>query len=127
MHILADAAQLRPFVASIFVAAGSAADEARQIAEHLIDANLAGHDSHGIGMIPHYLLHLKQGFVQPNRRPVRVGGVEPFSVFDGQMGYGQPVTNAVVAATAEVARRQGVAVTTLRNVQHVGRIGAYGE
>lgn len=127
MTILADAARLRPFIASIFTAAGSDADEARQIADHLVDANLAGHDSHGIGMVPAYMLHRQQGFVHPNRQPVRVGGVEPFSVFDGQMGYGQPVTNAVVAATAAIAERHGVAITTLRNVQHVGRIGAYGE
>ena len=127
MTILADSGHLRPFITSIFHAAGSDADEARQIADHLVEANLAGHDSHGIGMVPQYMAHRAQGFVHPNRQPQRVGGVEPFMVFDGQMGYGQPVTNAVVAATADVARRHGVAVTTLRNVQHVGRIGAYGD
>jgi len=123
----ADPQRLTPFVADIFRAAGSHDDEARQIAEHLVSANLTGHDSHGIGMIPAYLLHLRDGFVHPNRQPVRVGGTEPFSVFDGQMGYGQPIANAVTAEAAAVAKRHGVSVTTLRNVQHVGRIGAYGE
>ncbi|MFT3803695.1 MAG: malate/lactate/ureidoglycolate dehydrogenase [Burkholderiaceae bacterium] len=124
---IADPQRLEPFVAAIFRAAGSHDDEARQIAEHLVGANLAGHDSHGVGMIPAYLQHLREGFVHPNRRPERVGGTEPFSVFDGCMGYGQPIANAVTAEAAAVARRHGVSLTTLRNAQHVGRIGAYGE
>ena len=36
----------------VFEAAGSEADEARIIADHLIEANLRGHDSHGVGLIP---------------------------------------------------------------------------
>ena len=127
MTILADAGTLRQFVTRIFLEAGSEAGEARQIADHLVEANLAGHDSHGVGLVPHYLRHLREGFVHPNRRPERVGGTDPFAVFDGRMGYGQPAANAVMAATADIARRHGVALVTLRHVQHVGRIGAYGE
>ena len=127
MSILADAGTLSTFIASIFVAAGSDDDEARQIAEHLVGANLTGHDSHGVGMVPTYLQHRREGLVHPNRRPERVGGVDPFAVFDARMGYGQPAVNAVMVQAADIARRCGVALVTLRNAQHVGRIGAYGE
>lgn len=127
MNIVAESVALRSFIASIFAASGSHAPEARELADHMVDANLAGHDSHGIGMVPTYLQHLREGHVHPNRRPLRVGGMDPFAVFDGQMGYGQPVTMAVMAEAAAIARRRGVALVTLRNVQHVGRIGAYGE
>jgi hydroxycarboxylate dehydrogenase B len=127
MTIVAEPTRLREFVESIFTAAGSNASEAREIADHLVEANLAGHDSHGVGMVPSYLRHLREGHVQPNRTPVRVGGTGPFAVFDAQMGYGQPAVNAVMAEAAKIAREHGVAVTTLRNSQHVGRVGAYAE
>jgi uncharacterized oxidoreductase len=127
MTILAEPNRLREYVASIFVKSGSSDDEARQIAEHLVEANLTGHDSHGVGMVPSYMLHLKSGWVKPNQTPVRVGGTGPFAVFDGQMGYGQPIVNAVMAEAAKIARAHGVAVVTLRNSQHIGRVGFYAD
>ncbi|MBP7661983.1 MAG: malate/lactate/ureidoglycolate dehydrogenase [Burkholderiaceae bacterium] len=127
MTILANPERLQAFISSIFTTSGSSASEAEQIASHLVGANLAGHDSHGIGLIPAYLAHLEAGLVRPNQVPVRIGGVGPFAVFDGQMGYGQPITNAVMAQAATIAKDIGVALVTLRNVQHVGRVGTYAE
>ncbi len=42
------AAPLRDLVQTIFERAGSDAAEARAVADHLIEANLMGHDSHGV-------------------------------------------------------------------------------
>lgn len=125
MNISADA--MTAFATDIFVAAGSAPAEARQIAEHLVAANLKGHDSHGVGMIPAYMLHRRLGAVHPNRAPKIVADMGALMAFDGDSGYGQPVTNAVMDILAERALANGVVVSSLRNVQHVGRIGAYGE
>lgn len=127
MTILAQASALRPFIFELFRAAGSDAREAAVITDHLIDANLAGHDSHGIGMIPAYMVHLKNGWVRPNQTPVRVGGSGAFAVFDAQMGYGHPAVTFVMERAAEIAGEHGVAVTTLRNAQHIGRVGSYAE
>jgi len=127
MTLLATPGPLRDFVTAIFRAAGSHAAEAQQIADHLVGANLAGHDSHGIGMVPAYLLHLREGHVHPNRMPQRVGGSGPFAVFDGGQGYGQPAVNAVMVQAGRIACEHGVAVITVRNVQHIGRVGAYAE
>jgi hydroxycarboxylate dehydrogenase B len=118
---------LTTFIVDIFVAAGSAPAEAREIAEHLVEANLRGHDSHGVGMVPVYLLHKSMGAVFPNRTPKQVLDLGALMVFDGDSGYGQPTANRVMDIVAERALASGVAVSSLRNVQHVGRIGAYGE
>jgi len=48
-------AGLHRWVADIFLAAGSDAREAKLTADHLVAANLAGHDSHGVGMVPRYV------------------------------------------------------------------------
>ena len=127
MSITANADQLRTFAFELFTAAGSNVREAGEIADHLVNANLAGHDSHGVGMIPAYFHHLAAGHVKPNQAPERFGGTGAFASFDGKMGYGQPATNRVMEAAAEIAREHGVAVVTLRNAQHIGRVGAYAE
>ena len=118
---------LREFVRDLFIQAGSAQDEAEQIAEHLVEANLRGHDSHGVGMIPAYIKHLSEMAVTPNRKPELVSDLGALMAFDGGMGYGQPVANAVMDAAGDRAQDLGAVVVSLRNVQHVGRIGAYGE
>src|ERR1700749_1788287 len=45
---------------------GSAPDETAQVADHLVRANLAGHDSHGVGMLPAYIRLLREGMLVPN-------------------------------------------------------------
>ena len=64
----ATADNLRRFVSAILTSGGSAASEAGLVADHLVRANLMGHDSHGVGMIPTYVRHLKAGLVVPNTR-----------------------------------------------------------
>lgn len=46
---------LTQFVTVLFTSAGVTAENSAIVASHLVDANLKGHDSHGVGMIPHYI------------------------------------------------------------------------
>lgn len=62
------AENLRAIGAAIIQAGGSSAEEARLVADHLVDANLTGHDSHGIGMIPAYVRHVRAKLVIPKDR-----------------------------------------------------------
>ena len=39
--------------------------EARLVADHLVLANLFGHDSHGVGMIPHYIQNTDDRRLRP--------------------------------------------------------------
>ncbi len=123
----ATAEQLRRLVGAMVKAGGSADGEATLVAEHLVAANLAGHDSHGVGMLPSYVRHLKAGLLIPNTRAKVVKDDGPALMFDGGRGYGRSVAGD--AMTAGIARCQqlGVAVVTLANAHHVGRIGMYGE
>ena len=66
MRATADA--LRRYVSTLVRAGGSADAEADLVADHLVAANLAGHDSHGVGMMPTYIRHLKAGLVVPNTK-----------------------------------------------------------
>jgi uncharacterized oxidoreductase len=47
---------------------GSSEAEVQAVASNLIEANLKGHDSHGIGMLPRYALAYLEGNLNPTRR-----------------------------------------------------------
>jgi uncharacterized oxidoreductase len=118
---------LRTVTKIILTAAGSDEAEARIVSDNLVDANLAGHDSHGVGMIPAYIRFVREGKLVPNRHAefLRRDGV--IGTIDGGRGYGQVIAREAMEWAIEKAREAGVAVTALRNTHHVARVGAYGE
>jgi uncharacterized oxidoreductase len=111
----------------VFAAAGSDEEEATIIANHLIEANLKGHDSHGVGLIPNYLEHLAGGTVFPNRKGRVVSEDGSLIVYDGERAWGQIAAREAVLLGIAKARQTGVAVVALRNPHHIGRVGTYGE
>src|SRR5215475_14480882 len=82
---------LRRFAAEIFQAAGSDADEADAIADHLVEANLVGHDSHGVVRVKKYVDWARQGLVLPNRHAEIVVDRSASLLLDGGFGYGQVI------------------------------------
>jgi hydroxycarboxylate dehydrogenase B len=126
-HTVMRGEALRGFIAAILAAAGSGEAEAREVAAHLVEANLKGHDSHGIGMIPTYVQNIRAGILQPNTHARLVQETGAIGVFDGGMGFGQVIAREAVDWAAAKARESGVGVLALRNTHHLGRIGTYGE
>jgi uncharacterized oxidoreductase len=125
VHATADG--LRRVTSAILKSGGSAAAEAELVADHLVQGNLAGHDSHGVGMMPSYVRHLKAGLVVPNTRAKCVKDDGPTLMFDGGRGYGRAVAGEAMAAAIARCAQTGVVAMTLANAHHIGRVGAYGE
>ena len=121
------AGALRQDMARIVQAAGSSAGEARQVADNLVMANLSGHDSHGIGMIPRYVESIQEGGLQPNAGiKVNFDGGAMLAI-DGQHGYGQVVGVQAMELAMERAAQHGSCITALGNAHHLGRIGHFAE
>src|SRR6201987_4506014 len=120
-------AELHGIALRVFEAAGSDHAEAQIIADHLIEANLRGHDSHGVGLIPNYLDHLAGGTVFANRKGRVVSDDGSLIVYDGERAWGQIAAREAVMIGIAKARETGVAVVALRNPHHIGRVGTYGE
>jgi uncharacterized oxidoreductase len=106
---------------------GSAEAEASEVADHLVRANLAGHDSHGVGMLPAYVRLLHDKLLVPNQTPETVLDTGALLVIDARRGYGQRVTAEAVRQAIARAKQVGACVLALRNASHIGRIGTYGE
>ena len=63
--MLIKAEPLCRFVTEIFLSAGAAEALAKETADHLVLANLKGHDSHGVGMVPTYVGNIQRGNLDP--------------------------------------------------------------
>ncbi|MGH1483126.1 MAG: malate/lactate/ureidoglycolate dehydrogenase [Geminicoccales bacterium] len=122
-----DPTPLRDLTRSIFAAAGSANEESDDIASHLVEANLTGHDSHGVIRIAPYLELKNAGKILPDRRIDLSVDAGALVVVDGMKGYGQPVARQAIDVGIERAIQHGVAVIGIRNTAHLGRIGAWAE
>ena len=121
------AARLIELSAALFAAAGSDAAESAAISEHLVDANLLGHDSHGVIRIAKYIAWAQAGEVIANRHATVAEDRGPLLLLDGGFGYGQVIGAEAMEHTAERAHRCGLAAVTIRNTGHLGRIGAWPE
>jgi uncharacterized oxidoreductase len=120
-------AQLRSVISELLRRAGSSDEESLIVTDHLVRANLAGHDSHGVGMIPTYVRHLEAKLLRPNTHAKLTREDGPILVFDGGRGYGQVVAREAMDQAINRCKEVGVAVLGLRNAHHIGRIGTYGE
>ena len=119
--------ELQAQVATVLIAAGSAAEEAAAVAANLVLANLSGHDSHGVGMLPRYVDAVLEGGLHPNTGVKVVLDTGSLLTLDGQRGYGQVVGAQAMALGMERARTHGSCIMTLANAHHLGRIGHFAE
>ncbi|MBY0514249.1 MAG: Ldh family oxidoreductase [Gemmataceae bacterium] len=121
------AATLERLSAALFEAAGMPHADASVVARSLVDANLCGHDSHGVMRVPQYLGFIKTGVYRVGV-PLQVVTETPAVVVaDGGWGLGQVQAYRLLDKLVPKAKALGVAAGTLRNCGHVGRLGEYAE
>lgn len=120
-------ADLHHWVVDIFLAAGSDEREAMLTADHLVGANLAGHDSHGVGMVPRYVSSWLADELQLNQRVDIEQDSGTMLTINGRRGMGQAVTHEAMNLAIARARQHGVCVMGLKNSHHLGRVGHWAE
>src|SRR5436853_5070544 len=92
---------------ALFVAAGTPPEEAETVMRHVVAANLAGHDSHGVIQIPTYIERIKVGHIVPGA-PWKIVQESPTTtVVDGHWGFGYVVNERAMRLTIEKAERRG--------------------
>ncbi len=115
--------KLAALTAAIFTHAGSSDEEAETIARHLIEANLVGHDSHGVIRVPAYVQWVDDGKLVPNQSISVVFENDAVAIVDGNFGFGQVIGEQAVDLGIEKCRASGLSMVGLRNAGHVGRVG----
>ncbi len=114
-------------IANIVQAMGSSESEAKTVAHNLVLANLKGHDSHGVGMIPRYVEAFVEGSLKLNQGVKVNSDLGSLLVLDAQHGYGQVAGEEAMRMGIERAQRHGSCIISLANAHHLGRIGHFAE
>jgi LDH2 family malate/lactate/ureidoglycolate dehydrogenase len=117
--------RLRDLTVGLLVAAKVPAEEAEIVARHCVNANLAGHDSHGIIQIPTYLDRMKAGHIVPGAPWTVVQESPTTTVIDGHWGFGYVVNEKAMRMTIEKAKTTNIAAATVFRQGHIGRLASY--
>jgi LDH2 family malate/lactate/ureidoglycolate dehydrogenase len=117
--------RLMEIAKALLVGAGAPEAEAATVARLSIGANLAGHDSHGIIMIPSYIQRMKVGHIVAGAPWTIEQETPTTTVVDGHWGFGYVVTERAMRLTIDKARTQNVAATTVHRQGHIGRLASY--
>jgi len=122
---IVQAERLTDVGAALLRAAGASDEEAKAVAVGCVNANLAGHDSHGIIAIPTYIDRIKAGHIVPGAKWTIEQESPTTTVIDGHWGFGFHVNAKAMALTIEKAKTANVAACTVFRQSHVGRLAAY--
>lgn len=120
MSAVVQAPALQTWAADVFVRLGLREDDARLVAETLVEADLRGVGSHGVQRMTTYAQALRRGSIvaQPKIEVLRDSGWA--AVIDGGKGMGQLAAQAGMRLALERAAQHGHGAVSVRNSTHCG-------
>lgn len=121
------ASSLQAVAERILKGFGCSDNESVTVADHLVRANLSGHDSHGVGMLPMYGQQVEDGNLIANQQPEFLPVAGAVCVVDAKRGFGHRMALLALDHAIETAKQHNVAVLGLRNSGHISRAGNYSE
>src|SRR5437763_4335278 len=119
------AEKLRQFAVELVTAMGGSAEEAETVADVLVRSNLAGHDSHGIIRLEQYARMVREGLIVPGAPTTVVQETPATALLDGNWNFGAVVADRAVQLAVRKAREMGTATVSVRDCNHLGRLGEY--
>lgn len=117
--------QLKRFCCDAFEKFGFTGEEAAQITDVLLLADLYGIESHGSQRLVRYHKSIEKGSVKVNTKPEIVFETSVSAVIDGHSGMGQLISVFATRIAIEKAKKSGMAFVTVRNSNHYGIAGYY--
>ena len=115
-----DATCLIDFAAAVYAGAGMPEADARLVADTLVQADLWGHQSHGVLRLGWYLDRIRTGVMQPVTTPEFVVDAGAITVMDGHDGVGQVLAMRATHEAIKRARAHGIGAVAVRNSNHFG-------
>ena len=129
-EIRVDAARLNEFATAVYAGAGMPEADARLLADTLVQADLWGHQSHGVLRLGWYLERLRNKVMDPLTKPEFLVDAGAMAVIDGHDGVGHVLTMLATREAVKRAKQHGIAAVGVRMSNHFGtcmyytRIGA---
>ena len=116
---------LLDFASALLTRAGLSVERARIVAEVLLEADLLGHTTHGLDMLPRYLQELQDGGMAREGEPVILQDRGCVVTWDGCRLPGPWLVTRAVAVARERAEAHGIGAVVIRRSHHIGCLQAY--
>lgn len=113
------------YALTLLSAAGMAAPQATAVAETLVEADLLGHDTHGLAQLPGYLRQIETGAMRTSGAPIVLAERGATLLWDGQRLPGPWLVRQGVEALMPKAREFGTATLVIRRSHHIACLAAY--
>lgn len=118
--------KLRKFSIDIFEGVGVPYTEAEIVSDHLVDASLAGLDSHGVLRIPQYVNAIQvERKIVPGAKLEIVRDTTSGLLINGNFGFGQVIAHQAMELAIQKARETATSAVSVYNCFHTGRLGSY--
>jgi LDH2 family malate/lactate/ureidoglycolate dehydrogenase len=122
-RVQADA--LIQFSQALLKALGALDEEGSLVARLLVDADLCGHDSHGVAQIPGYLEAYAASLITPGVRFTRERETPATALLDGHWGFGHRLAYEAMHLAIDKANQCGISAVGACHCYHVGHLGVY--
>lgn len=99
--------------------------EAEIVTRSMVDANLAGHDSHGVIHLPKYVKEIREGLIVPGSSIDSIQESASISVLNGNWGFGPVIATHAVKLAIQKAKQTDVSTVTVSQCNEIGRLGGY--
>lgn len=114
------AAPLIDFATAVYTSAGVPQADAHLIADTLVQADLWGHQSHGVLRLGWYLDRIRNGVMKPVTTPEFVVDAGAIAVIDAHDGIGHVATMLATSEAIRRAKQHGIGAVAVRNSNHFG-------
>lgn len=124
--VVVDHEELRSYITATCLYLGTPSTTADAVAHSLVEADLRGHESHGVMRMPIYTEKVESGVIDPSAEPNIERITDQAALIDGRHAFGQYVGRVAVDELLSVSKN-GIGVVGIRNATHLGRIGEWAE
>jgi len=111
---------LRTFVGAVYQRAGASAGDAHVAADAMVQADLWGHQSHGVLRVGWYYARLRSGAMRAQTDLSFAVDAGAIAVMDGGDGIGPVVAKHATLDAIRRAKAHGIGAVSVRNSNHFG-------
>lgn len=112
---------------NVLTLVGAPKNHAVSVTQSLVQAQQAGHTSHGVMRLSDYVEFVQEGLIIPNANPNIKSERGAVVNVEGNWGWGQVACKFSVELIAERVSKFGIATVAINSCNHIGRLGEYVE
>jgi LDH2 family malate/lactate/ureidoglycolate dehydrogenase len=120
--VAVDAVRLKAFVQAVYEHVALPSADAALVADSLVQADLWGHQSHGVLRTPWYFERAKRGVMKAKTQVELLRNKGAVAVLDAHEGVGHVIAKHMMELGIAKAKTHGVASITVRNSNHFGTL-----